>query len=190
MSTITENWPVQTRHLFPCWDEPLLKATFEVKLTVPEIKVQLSNTQSNHEENSKIICFDKTPRMSTYHFALIIGNYDYIEKMVEDRICVRIYTAVGAKDQAQFALDCVDKILRFYERYFGVKYPLPKLDLVAADEDLGTEAISNLGLVILKDCHVLYDKDSCQGVRQQSIVEVLSRELAYQWFGNIVTAEW
>lgn len=190
MTTITESWPLHTRHCFPCWDEPNFKATFAVKLTVPENLTQLSNMPINcTNENSKSVCFTKTPIMSPHVFAMVIGDYDCLEKLVSGRVCVRIFTSRGMKEKAKFALESVGKIMEFYESYFDVKYSLSKLDLVAV-EDLGTESMSNWGLMVLKDCYVLFDKETSQNFKMVSIVEVLARELVYQWFGNLVTVEW
>ena len=69
--------------------------------------------------------------MSTYLVAFVVGEFDYVEEHSTDGILCRVYTPVGKKEQGRFSLDVTTKVLPFYKEYFGVEYPLPKIDLVA-----------------------------------------------------------
>ena len=84
------------------------------------------------EEGHKRITFDTTPIMSTYLLAFVVGEFDYIEDSTsEGRVAVRVYVPVGKKAQGQFAMNMAKRTLPFYEEWFGIRYPLPKLDLIA-----------------------------------------------------------
>lgn len=83
----------------------------------------------------KRVSFDRTPIMSTYLLAFVVGEFDFIEKYTPDnRILVRVYTPLGKTDQGTFALDVAVKTLPYYEDWFGIQYPLPKCDLIAISD--------------------------------------------------------
>lgn len=123
------------RRAFPCWDEPAIKATFDITLVVPKDRVALSNmpvvSEQSVDDNLRSIRFDTTPIMSTYLVAAVVGEYDYVEAKSKDGVLVRVYTPVGKKKQGLFALDVATKVLPYYKEYFNIAYPLPKMDLIA-----------------------------------------------------------
>lgn len=134
-AAVTQFESTDARRAFPCWDEPAIKARFNVKITAPSKFIILSNMPEIHCEtsgNEKTSTFDTTPIMSTYLLAFVIGEFDYVEtKTSEDRITVRVYVPVGKQDQGTFALAVAAACLPFYEEWFGIRYPLPKADLIA-----------------------------------------------------------
>lgn len=79
----------------------------------------------------KVVTYERTPIMSTYLLAFVVGEYDYVEDKDSDGVLVRVYTPVGKKEQGQFALEVAVKTLPFYNKYFQIAYPLPKIDLIA-----------------------------------------------------------
>ncbi|KAF3852737.1 hypothetical protein F7725_006092 [Dissostichus mawsoni] len=145
--------PSHSSRAFPCWDEPAIKATFDITLIVPN-RVALSNM------------FATTPIMSTYLVAFVIGEYDFVEAQSSDGITVRVYTPVGKSEQGKFALEVATKTLPFYNDYFNVPYPLPKIDLIAI-ADFAAGAMENWGLVTYRETALLIDpKNSCSSSRQ------------------------
>lgn len=136
------------RRCFPCWDEPAIKATFDITLIVPKDRVALSNmpivAERSVDDNLREIRFDTTPVMSTYLVAAVIGEYDYVEAKSKDGVLVRVYTPVGKKEQGLFALDVATKVLPYYKEYFNIAYPLPKMDLIAIG-DFSAGAMENWG---------------------------------------------
>lgn len=137
----------------------------------------------------RVLKFDKTPIMSTYLVAVVVGEYDFVEGKSSDGVLVRVYTPKGKKEQGQFALEVATKVLPYYNKYFNIAYPLPKMDLIAI-ADFSAGAMENWGLVTYRETCLLVDPQNTSTVRKQWIALIVGHELAHQWFGNLVTMEW
>jgi aminopeptidase N len=188
----TELEPADARRVFPCWDEPAFKASFEPSVTVPRNFLALSNMPIAHEEpagtTSKRVSFAATPRMSTYLFVLVAGD---LERLTGDAngVTVGVVTAAGKREQGRFALSSAISLLRYYNDYFGVKFPLPKLDLIAVPGGVGG-AMENWGGIVFNESILLFDPSSSPDALRRSIFGVLAHEMAHQWFGDLVTMGW
>ena len=131
---------LDARRAFPCVDEPSAKATFLVTLTVP----QALECFSNMPEASRVTCKDKagyvtvsfleTPKMSTYLLAFCVGEFDFVQAQTQHGVLVKVYAPRGRSASGKYALACATKALDAYDDFFGVPYPLPKLDMVAIPE--------------------------------------------------------
>ena len=190
---VTQFEATDARRALPCWDEPALKATFDVTLVVPQDRVALSNMPVKNEESLanglRSLTYETTPIMSTYLLAFIVGEYDYVEARDEDGVLVRVFTPVGKKEQGTFALDVAVKTLPFYKKYFNIPYPLPKMDLIAI-ADFAAGAMENWGLVTYRETALLVDPVESSASSRQWVALVVGHEIAHQWFGNLVTMEW
>jgi len=180
------------REVFPCWDEPEIKAVFRIILNIPSDRMALSNMPIIKEENIsdsvKRLVFDESPIMSTYLLAWVIGEFDYTETKTKHGTIIRVYTQEGKKEQGTFALDVAKGVLEFFSDYFAEPFPLPKLDMIAIP-DFAAGAMENWGLVTYRDTALLWTKDSSAQAKER-VAYVVAHELAHQWFGNLVSPSW
>ena len=182
------------RRMIPSWDEPFYKATFALQATVPADQLAISNmpvTKTTRlADGRNLVTFGMTPKMSTY--LLFFGLGDFERATVKtDGTELGVITQRGALSQAQFALDASAAVLREYNDYFGVRFPLPKLDNIAApgrSQFFG--AMENWGAIFTFEHAILLDPTiSTQNDKERSFA-VAAHEMAHQWFGDLVTMQW
>jgi puromycin-sensitive aminopeptidase len=189
----TQFEPTDARRAFPCWDEPAKKATFEVTLVFSDEYQAVSNTPVVEEAvpgpGLKSVRFAETPIMSTYLLAFIVGHLVSVEQRAEGGTMVGVWTTPGKEAQASFALDTSVKLLGYFNDYFGIPYPLPKLDHIAIP-DFAAGAMENWGAVTYRETALLVDPDNSSAGTRQRVAEVIAHEMAHMWFGDLVTMEW
>ena len=186
-AAVTQFEATDARRCFPCWDEPAIKATFDVVVSAPKSHTVLSNmpvkAQEDVEDGYKKVTFDTSPKMSTYLVAIVVGEYEFVETVSEEGIKVRVYTPLGKKEQGQFALQTSAKAITYYKDFFGISYPLKKYDCIAiADFQCG--AMENWGLVTFRESAVLVDPSNSSAGTKQWVAIVVTHEMAHQWFGR------
>ncbi len=181
------------RRAFPCWDEPAHKASFDLTLVIPSDLVAVSNNPVVEEVavdgGLKSLRFGETPVMSTYLLAFIIGDLVAIHQQANERTTVGIYTTRGKEEQGRFALDTSVKLLGFFNDYFGIPYPLEKLDHIAIP-DFAAGAMENWGAITYRETALLVDEENSSAGTRQRVAEVVAHEMAHMWFGDLVTMEW
>jgi aminopeptidase N len=184
--------PTGARRVFPCWDEPAFKASFAPVVTVPENFLAISNMPVAREEAAtpgfKRITFAATPAMSSYLFVLAAGELERLSAPL-DGVMVSVVTTAGKKAQGQYALDSAIGLLAYYNEYFGIKYPLPKLDLIAVPGGIGG-AMENWGGIVFFEPRLLFDPATSPETARRGIFSIIAHEMAHQWFGDLVTMAW
>ena len=188
----TQLEPADARRIFPCWDEPAFKATFALTVTVPGSFLAVSNMPVAREEpvapDLKRVVFATTPNMSSYLLVLATGELERLTAQA-DGVTVGVVTTAGKREQGRFALENAVKLLGYYNDYFGVKYPLPKLDLIAVPGGFGG-AMENWGGITFFESRLLFNPATNAVTAQRGIFSVLAHEMAHQWFGDLVTMGW
>ena len=181
------------REVFPCVDEPAAKAEYDLTLiTRPGITVLGNMPVKSQEENNNSLttAFEKTPRMSSYLLAFVIGELHKKSARTKSGVEVNVWaTPAQNENTLDFALDIATRSIDFYDEYFGVKYPLPKSDHVALP-DFSSGAMENWGLITYRESCLLADPELTPESSRRFIATVIAHELSHQWFGNFVTMNW
>ncbi|VDL97558.1 unnamed protein product [Schistocephalus solidus] len=133
--------------------------------------------------------FNRSPYMSTYLVAMVIGNLEYVSAKDVHGVDIRVFTPPGRKSCGEYALEVSLKTLPFYANLFGQKFPLPKCDLVAIP-DFAFNAMENWGLITYRETALLIDQENTSLMSKQRVALTVAHELAHMWFGNLVTMEW
>ncbi len=179
------------RRFFPCWDEPAFRARFQLTVVVPETWLAVSNMPIKSEKKvagGKEVRFEATPSMSSYLNVFVAGDLEFIESRVGPTQ-VRVIATKGKAELGRYALDASAQILRYYNDYFGVPYPLPKLDQIAIPGGFGG-AMENWGGITYYETALLFDPKNSSSETKQNIYEVVAHEMAHMWFGDLVTMAW
>ena len=179
------------RRFFPCWDEPVFRARFQLTAVVPENWLAVSNMPVESEKKiagGKEVRFAATPPMSSYLNVFVAGELDFIESR-SGPTQLRVIATKGKAEMGRYALEATAQILQYYNDYFGVAYPLPKLDQIALPGGFGG-AMENWGGITYYESKLLFDPKSSSAETKQDIYEVLAHEMAHQWFGDLVTMAW
>ena len=179
------------RQLFPCWDEPVFRARFQLTVVVPQNWTAISNMPIEKETTvagGKEIRFGASPAMSSYLNVLVAGELDLIE-MQSHGVQSRVVATKGKAAWGGYALESTDQILGYFNEYFGVPYPLPKLDQIAVPGGFGG-AMENWGGITYYESKLLFDPEKSSQATKQDIYEVIAHEVAHQWFGDLVTMAW
>ncbi|XP_049536355.1 glutamyl aminopeptidase-like [Anopheles darlingi] len=193
--------PTFARQAFPCFDEPHLKAEYTVHLVHPigDGYEALSNMNvSEIAENTPspglaTTTFERSVSMSTYLVVFIVSDFMYRERLVKpkygDPFPLRVYATPLQQNNTLYALDTAAVIIEHYVDYFGIPYPLPKLDM-AAIPDFVSGAMETWGLVTYRETSILYNSETSSTANKQRVAGVIAHELAHMWFGNLVTMKW
>src|SRR5271165_5494537 len=179
------------RRAYPSFDEPGYKATFDITAVAPRGMAAISNQKvlSDTDSGDKhTVRFATTPKMSSYLAALVVGNFEYIEGE-QDGIPIRVWATTGKKDTGKFALDAAQHILAYYDKYFGIKYPYGKLDLIGLP-DFSAGAMENTACITFREVILLIDEQRASVNQHRGVAGVIAHEMAHQWFGDLVTMQW
>ena len=181
------------RRAFPCWDEPALKARFQLTLSIPSDLVAVSNmplvSETSDSTGLSTKVFDETPEMSTYLLAFVVGDLRAVEQRATDGTTLRVWATAGSEGNGRFALDISVKLLAYFNDYFGIPYPLEKLDHVAIP-DFAAGAMENWGAITYRESAVLVDPQHTSAGTRQIVAIIVAHEMAHMWFGDLVTMAW
>jgi len=182
------------RRFVPSFDEPSYKATFDLTAIVPSAEMAVSNMPVKATKElgggRKAVTFGTTPKMSSYLLFFGLGELERATKVV-GKTEVGVITGKGNSGKAQLALDASAAILPWFDDYFGVPYPLPKLDNVAGPgQSQFFSAMENWGAIFTFERALLVDPRFTSEATKRRIYETVAHEMAHQWFGDLVTMAW
>jgi aminopeptidase N/puromycin-sensitive aminopeptidase len=190
---VTQFEGTYARMMFPGFDEPGFKATFDLSVVADKGDTAISNGRiiddkplpgsTRHE-----IRFSTTPKMSTYLLALAVGDWQCLERTV-DGVPIRVCAEPEKKQRGALALEAAAQSIRFYNQWYGIKYPFGKLDMLAIP-DYEWGGMENTAAIFYRDNALLLDEATASVSSKRANAGVVAHEIAHQWFGDLVTAAW
>ena len=145
--------------------------------------------QTPVDQGRSSVSFDTTPVMSTYLLAFIVGDISCIQQESKSGTLMPVWATKGKEEQGRFALETSLELLDFYNEYFGIPFPLPKLDHIALP-DFAAGAMENWGAITYREVALLVDPDNSSAGTRQIVAAIISHEMAHMWFGDLVTMKW
>jgi aminopeptidase N/puromycin-sensitive aminopeptidase len=190
---VTQFEGTYARMMFPGFDEPAFKATFDLSVIADKGDTAISNGRIAKDDplpgsTRHKITFSTSPKMSTYLVALAIGDWQCLERTV-DGTPIRVCAEPDKKQYGQFALEAAAQSVHFYNQWYGIKYPFEKLDMLAIP-DYEWGGMENTASIFYRDTALLMDEKTASVFSKRGHATVVAHEIAHQWFGDLVTAAW
>ena len=192
--------PTQFHLNMPCFDEPCYKAVFSFQLELDKYFVDafkqlkcvsngsLIHVELNQDTNKYIFSYSDTPLMSCYLFTFVIGNYDLIETVNENKIKIRVFTPLRNHHDGALCMNLAQYSLKFYQKFFDIPYYYDKLDFIPVPQ-MSFRAMENLGCIVFKNEAMLFSH--FQPLSEKKFISrTICHEISHMWFGDLVTMEW
>jgi aminopeptidase N/puromycin-sensitive aminopeptidase len=190
---VTQFESTDARRAFPSFDEPAFKATYEISLVIDSADTAISNGPIVSDtpgpgEGKHTLTFLTSPKMSTYLVAFLVGDFKCTEGE-SDGVKIRGCATPDKVDLTPYSVEVAKYVLHYYNTYFGIPYPLKKLDLIALP-DFEAGAMENFGAITYRETDLLLDPKNASVGAKKEVALVVAHEMAHQWFGDLVTMQW
>lgn len=190
----TQMEPTDARRMFPCFDEPSYKATYKITASIDPSLTAISNSTSvddavDAKSHKRVIKFAETPIMSSYLVALVVGPFKATPIATSEGVPVKVWCVADRTKLGAYAQQVAEKLLPYYNKYFGVPYPGKKLDLIAIP-DFEAGAMENLGCITFRESALLVDDQTASTSSRMEVSNIVAHEMAHMWFGDLVTMKW
>jgi aminopeptidase N len=190
---VTQFEPGDARRFAPMWDQPNRRAVFSISVTAASDQMAVSNMPVARTQRLSggltRTTFADTPSMASYLVFLAVGDFERITTDV-DGVEVGVVVRRGQTARAHEALRAGEESVRYYTEYFGIRYPLPKLDMIGVPGAGGFGAMENWGAILYFDQYLLVDDNLSSAAERQTVFGIVAHEIAHQWFGDLVTMAW
>jgi len=190
---VTQFEPTDARRAFPSFDEPAFKASYDVSLVIDSADTAISNSPIEADTpgpsaGKHTLKFFTTPKMSTYLVAFLVGDFQCTAGE-SDGVAIRVCSTPDKVALTPYGVDVAKYVLHYYNNYFGIPYPLKKLDLIGLP-DFEAGAMENFGAITYRETDLLLDPRTASIGAKKNVALVIAHEMAHQWFGDLVTMQW